>query len=59
VIKLDLRLVQGQPSPEQAAIVSAVAAERERTGAAILAEGIETEEHLLVARSLGATLGQG
>jgi EAL domain-containing protein (putative c-di-GMP-specific phosphodiesterase class I) len=59
VIKLDLRLVQDQPSPEQAAIVSAVAAERERTGAVILAEGIETDAHLAVARSLGATLGQG
>jgi EAL domain-containing protein (putative c-di-GMP-specific phosphodiesterase class I) len=59
VIKLDLRLVQDRPSTEQAAIVSAVAAERERTGAAILAEGIENDEHLAVARSLGATLGQG
>lgn len=59
VIKLDLRLVQERPSTDQAAIVSAVAAERERTGAAILAEGIETEEHVAVARSLGATLGQG
>ena len=59
VIKLDLRLVQDRPSVDQAAIVSAVAAERERTGAAILAEGIENEEHLAVARTLGATLGQG
>jgi diguanylate cyclase (GGDEF)-like protein/PAS domain S-box-containing protein len=59
VIKLDLRLVQDRASTEQAAIVSAVAAERERTGAAILAEGIETDEHLAIARTLGATLGQG
>ncbi len=59
VIKLDLRLVQQRPSTDQAAIVSAVAAECERTGAAILAEGIETEAHVSVARSLGATLGQG
>jgi diguanylate cyclase (GGDEF)-like protein/PAS domain S-box-containing protein len=59
VIKLDLRLVQDRPSTDQAAIVSAVAAERERTGAQILAEGIEHDGHLLVARSLGATLGQG
>lgn len=59
VMKLDLRLVQDRPSTDQAAIVSAVAAERERTGAAILAEGIETDEHLAVARTLGATLGQG
>ncbi len=59
VIKLDLRLVQDRPSTDQAAIVSAVAAERERTGAVVLAEGIETEAHVAVARSLGATLGQG
>jgi diguanylate cyclase (GGDEF)-like protein/PAS domain S-box-containing protein len=59
VIKLDISLVQDRPSAEQAAIVSAVAAERERTGAHVVAEGIETEEHRLIARSLGATLGQG
>jgi diguanylate cyclase (GGDEF)-like protein/PAS domain S-box-containing protein len=59
VIKLDLRLVQDRPSADQAAIVAAAAAESERTGAAVLAEGIETEEHLAVARALGATLGQG
>lgn len=59
VIKLDLRLVQDRPSTDQAAIVSAVAVEHERTGAAILAEGIETEAHLAIARTLGATLGQG
>ncbi|MDX6725820.1 MAG: hypothetical protein QOK49_625 [Baekduia sp.] len=59
VIKLDLSLVQDRPSTDQAAIVSAVAAEHERTGALILAEGIETEAHLDVARTLGATLGQG
>lgn len=59
VIKLDLRLVQDRPSTDQAAIVSAVASERERIGASILAEGIENESHLAVARTLGATLGQG
>ena len=59
VVKLDLRLVQDRPSTDQAAIVSAVAAERERTGAQILAEGIETDAHVAVARTLGATLGQG
>jgi diguanylate cyclase (GGDEF)-like protein/PAS domain S-box-containing protein len=59
VIKLDLSLVQDRPSADQAAIVSAVAAERERTGAHVLAEGIETEAHATIARTLGATLGQG
>jgi EAL domain-containing protein (putative c-di-GMP-specific phosphodiesterase class I) len=59
VIKLDLRLVQDQPGRGIAEIFSAVSAEAERSGAVVLAEGIETEEHADVARSLGATLGQG
>jgi diguanylate cyclase (GGDEF)-like protein/PAS domain S-box-containing protein len=59
VIKLDLRLVQDRPSTEQAAIVSALQAESERTGSILLAEGIETDTHRDIARSLGATLGQG
>lgn len=59
VIKLDLRLVQDRPSTDQAAIVSAVSAESERTGASVLAEGIENEDHVAIARTLGATLGQG
>jgi EAL domain-containing protein (putative c-di-GMP-specific phosphodiesterase class I) len=59
VIKLDLRLVQARPSADIAAIVHAVGAEAERTGAAILAEGIETEEHADTARTLGARFGQG
>jgi diguanylate cyclase (GGDEF)-like protein/PAS domain S-box-containing protein len=59
VVKLDLRLVQDRPPTDQAAIVAGVAAERERTGAAVLAEGIETDGHLATAWALGATLGQG
>lgn len=59
VVKLDLRLVQQRPDTEIAAIVAAVNAERERTGALILAEGIETPAHLRVARAMGAVVGQG
>ena len=59
VIKLDLRLVQAQPTTEIASIVNAVRAEQERTGAAVIAEGIETEAHFETALALGATLGQG
>ena len=59
VIKLDLRLVQDRPTPEIAAIAGAVGAQAERTGATVLAEGIETEEHAQYGRALGATLGQG
>ena len=59
VIKLDLRLVQGNPTPQIAEIVHAVSAEAERTGALVLAEGIETERHRRTALALGARYGQG
>lgn len=59
VIKLDLALVQTQPDHTQARILDAVLAHHDRTDAVILAEGIETAEHLEQALSVGATLGQG
>lgn len=59
VVKLDLRLVQDRPGPAVAEIMNAVNAYAERTGALVLAEGIETPEHLTAALALGATLGQG
>jgi EAL domain-containing protein (putative c-di-GMP-specific phosphodiesterase class I) len=59
VIKLDLSLLQGNPSCEVAEIVHAVGAESERTGALVLAEGIETEEHRGTALALSAHYGQG
>lgn len=59
VIKLDLRLVQENPSHQIAEIVHAVSAEAERTGALVLAEGIETEAHRQTALALGARYGQG
>lgn len=59
VVKLDLRLVQQRADADVAATVGAVDAHAERTGAAVLAEGIETSAHLETALALGATLGQG
>ncbi|MEP7113031.1 MAG: EAL domain-containing protein [Ilumatobacteraceae bacterium] len=59
VIKLDITLVTQRPNPDQAAIMAAVMAHSERTGAIILAEGVETPAHLDQALALGATLGQG
>ncbi len=59
VIKLDLALVRARPTLEVATIVNAVNAEAQRSGALVLAEGIETAEHLQRALSLGARLGQG
>ncbi|MCF6387041.1 EAL domain-containing protein [Mycobacterium sp. MBM] len=59
IVKLDVHLVQSHPSDDQARILSAVLAHVERTGAVLLAEGIESDAHLEQALSLGATLGQG
>lgn len=59
VIKLDLRLAQAQPSQKIAEIVHAVSAESERTGAVVVAEGVETEAHVETALAFGATLAQG
>jgi EAL domain-containing protein (putative c-di-GMP-specific phosphodiesterase class I) len=59
VIKLDLGLIQRTPDPDQTQIMAAVMAYVERTGATIVAEGIETAAHLDQAVALGATLGQG
>lgn len=59
VVKLDLRLIQARPSTEIAEIVNAVNAEVERTGAVVLAEGVEDEGHLGTATAMGATLAQG
>jgi EAL domain-containing protein (putative c-di-GMP-specific phosphodiesterase class I) len=59
VIKLDISLVQQRRTRATARIVNAVLAEAERTGATILAEGIESDRHVRVAQGMGATLGQG
>ena len=59
VIKLDMSLIHRPLNRDRARTVHAVLAEAERTGAKVLAEGIETEEHLHTARALGARLGQG
>jgi EAL domain len=59
VIKLDLSLIQGRQDQEVARTVNGVLAEVERTGATVLAEGIESQRHAAMAYSIGATLGQG
>jgi EAL domain-containing protein (putative c-di-GMP-specific phosphodiesterase class I) len=59
VIKLDLRLIQEHTNTEIATVVNAVIAQAERSGAIVLAEGVETEEHRARALAMGATLGQG
>jgi EAL domain-containing protein (putative c-di-GMP-specific phosphodiesterase class I) len=59
VIKLDMHLVQEPLGPGRAAIVHAVNAQAERSGALVLAEGIENDAQVEVARALGARYGQG
>lgn len=59
VIKLDIGIVQRAPDTAAARVLHAVAAQAERTGAIIVAEGIETAEHLTTALAYGATVGQG
>ena len=59
IIKLDLSLIQQRPGAAVGAIASAVEAEVERNGAQVVAEGIETPQHLDTAVAIGATLGQG
>lgn len=59
VIKLDLQLTQDRPSAEVAEVHNAVSAHAERTGALVVAEGIETDEHAERARAMGASIGQG
>lgn len=59
VIKLAPRTTMTAPNPEIIQVLAAVYGEAERTGATILAEGIETAAQADLARSLGAHLGQG
>ncbi|HEY1737499.1 MAG TPA: EAL domain-containing protein [Acidimicrobiia bacterium] len=59
VIKLDMTIVQGQPTRATGRLLTAVLAQCERNGATILAEGIENEAHHARAIGLGASLGQG
>ena len=59
IIKLDMGLVQEPFGVRAADVVRAVRAYANASGAQILAEGIETEEHERRALSWGATLGQG
>jgi EAL domain-containing protein (putative c-di-GMP-specific phosphodiesterase class I) len=59
VIKLDMTLVQRRADRGMAEVMNAVLAHAERTGAVILAEGVEDDAHLQRARSMGAIYGPG
>jgi EAL domain-containing protein (putative c-di-GMP-specific phosphodiesterase class I) len=59
VIKLDQTIIADPHNDYAQAVIAAVHAEADRTGAVIVAEGIETPAHLATAQAVGATLGQG
>ena len=59
VVKLDISLIHNHPSRQSGEVMNGVCAYAEQTGATILAEGVETRQHVLAARSMGATLAQG
>src|SRR5215475_12819553 len=59
VIKLDLQVTQSSPSAKAMKILHFAYEEVERTGATILAEGVENQQHRDVVRALGAPLAQG
>lgn len=63
LIKLDLRLLHDAPANPQdvrvARVIDAALAQAEVTGAAVVAEGVETEWHLDLARAYGVHYAQG
>ncbi|MCW2605845.1 MAG: hypothetical protein JWO60_538 [Frankiales bacterium] len=59
VVKLDGPLLAARLSRPQARALRAVTGYAERSGAVLLAEGIESEQDLARARELGAVWGQG
>jgi EAL domain-containing protein (putative c-di-GMP-specific phosphodiesterase class I) len=59
VVKIDVSLVQDRSHPFASRVVNAAIAYAENAGAAIMAVGIESDEHLTLARGMGASLGQG
>ncbi|WP_229074377.1 EAL domain-containing protein [Actinoplanes sp. DH11] len=59
VIKLDMHLLRNPAAPATLEVCAAVSAAARRTGALIIAEGIETAADVDTARALGAHWGQG
>jgi EAL domain-containing protein (putative c-di-GMP-specific phosphodiesterase class I) len=59
VVKLDMHLLRSPHDPGTTAVAATVFGFAERTGATILAEGVETEDDAANALALGARWGQG
>lgn len=59
VIKLDRGIIQARSSSHARQVIGATRRQADRTGALILAEGVETATDLAAARDAGAVFGQG
>lgn len=59
VIKIDAEVVQSAPDARFARVLAAVHEQVERTGAVVVAEGVQTPEHRRRAAALGAQFAQG
>lgn len=59
IVKLDMTMVQNSAQRDKASTLTGVLAHHERTGALIVAEGVETDEDLEQAMAVGADLAQG
>lgn len=58
-VKLDMHLLRDPHAPGTIEIAAVVSGYAERSGAVVIAEGIETEKDLTTAQTLGARWGQG
>lgn len=59
VVKIDLRRLRGVSREDSSAILAGVLRHAERTGAAVVAEGVDSRDDADWARALGAVCGQG
>ena len=59
LLEVDLRTLEKQPDWQRAQTINAITAYAEELPSLVLAVGVECEADLLLARSIGATLGQG
>jgi EAL domain-containing protein (putative c-di-GMP-specific phosphodiesterase class I) len=59
IVKLDISVIQHSGHRDKASILTGVLAHHERSGALIIAEGVETDEDLEQAVAMGADLAQG
>jgi hypothetical protein len=59
IVKLDMTMIQNSAQRDIANTLTGVLAHHERTGALIIAEGVETDEDVEQALAMGADLAQG